>query len=803
MTESKWLSSMLVDHGKIAREATKRRKPFQEASVAKSAVDEHLEQGWEVAKELKIKTRLKKPFSHDENLENRVWHLFYLLGYPEISSGRNFNVLIKRKNADPIRKQIDVLAKDDETVIVTECKSSERITKRSLQKDIEEFSNLKGPISNAIKKHYGSEYKPKIIWLFVTSNIVWSEPDKQRAKGANIQIVTEKELRYYVQIADHLRGAARFQFLAEFLQNQKIPELDGMSVPCTRGKLGGKMFYSFVSTPRQMLKISFVNHRSLNDPAGAPSYQRLVSRSRLRQISKFIHDGGFFSTNILVNFTTKPRFEAITKDGDTNAVFGNLYLPNKYRSAWIIDGQHRLYGYAPLTEKYLDQNIMVVAFERLKKEEEANLFVTINHEQKSVPKTLLDDLEGELKWGSEKPSERIGAISARLIGMLNNDIGEPLYGRVTQQGIPATEKTCLTVPALKDGLRRSKLVGESILNHKEYSPGPLSGTTDSESLDRARAVLNAYFQLLVSVQPNLWHSGREGFLCTNIALQAYLMLLSSITSYMESEKGINARELEPNELIQEIEEYLDPILTWLQAANLGQMEKHFKVQFGSGGPKEYYFRLSKLIRERFSDFSPDGMDDWEKEQSEEHVVEADRKLKDLNILVQKAIFDIFKEKYGLENDAYWNKGISDKKIKTDAYSKSLDDEDEDRLPLENYLSFIEYKKIVENKTNWPLFKPVFDSLDDEDEDRLPLENYLSFIEYKKIVENKTNWPLFKPVFDIPEPGEKGYSKNIRWMERINELRRIPAHPTEKRHYKTTDFEYIDFIHEEFSGRVSP
>ena len=194
------------------------------------------------------------------------------------------------------------------------------------------------------------------------------------------------------------------------------------------------------------------------------------------------------------------------------------------------------------------------------------------------------------------------------------------------------------------------------------------------------------------------------------------------------------------------------------------MEKHFKVQFGSGGPKEYYFRLSKLIRERFSDFSPDGMDDWEKEQSEEHVVEADRKLKDLNILVQKAIFDIFKEKYGLENDAYWNKGISDKKIKTDAYSKSLDDEDEDRLPLENYLSFIEYKKIVENKTNWP---------------------------------------LFKPVFDIPEPGEKGYSKNIRWMERINELRRIPAHPTEKRHYKTTDFEYIDFIHEEFSGRVSP
>ena len=55
------------------------------------------------------------------------------------------------------------------------------------------------------KKHYGENYKPKIIWFFFTSNIIWSKPDKQRATGANIKIVTEKELRYFLQIADHLR----------------------------------------------------------------------------------------------------------------------------------------------------------------------------------------------------------------------------------------------------------------------------------------------------------------------------------------------------------------------------------------------------------------------------------------------------------------------------------------------------------------------------------------------------------------------------------------------------------------------
>ncbi|MGE4489804.1 MAG: DGQHR domain-containing protein [Kiritimatiellales bacterium] len=762
MAEIEWLNTMTIDSGKLSREAAKRRKPFQELSLAKSIVPEYVSDGWEIQKELKITTRVRKPFSHDEKLENRVWHLLFLLGYPEISTGRNFQVKIHRKGADLYKKQVDVLAKDDETVIVTECKSSEKISRRSLQKDIEEFSSLKGPISNAIKKHYGRDFKPKIIWLFVTNNIVWSEPDKQRAAGANIHIVTEKELRYYLQIADHLRSAARFQFLAEFLKNQQIPEMTNVKVPAVRGKLGGKVFYSFVSTPKQMLKIAFVNHRSLNDPGGAPAYQRLVGRTRLRQISRFIHGGGFFPTNILVNFTSKCRFEHVAKDEDTNVVFGNLYLPDRYRSAWIIDGQHRLYGYAPLAEKYLTQNIMVVAFEGLKKEEEANLFVTINHEQKSVPKTLLDDLEGELKWGSDRPAERIGAISARLIGLLNNDIGEPLYGRVTQQGIPPTEKTCLTVPALKDGLRRSGLVGEAILKKKEYSPGPLCDTTDLGTLQRARATLNGYFQNLATANPQQWEAGREGFLCTNVALQAYLKLFNDMIGYMEANKGFSARDLEPNDLLSEIEEYMDPILSWLSQASAVQMEKRFKVQYGSGGPTEYFFRLCEMIQKKFSDFKPDGIEEWTAEQSEELVADADRKLKELNIQVQKTIFEIFRRRYGSEGDAYWNKGVVDKKIKMRAYEKSLDDDDDVRLPLENHLDFIEYKKIVENKAHWP---------------------------------------IFKPVFDIPEPGEKGYTKNVRWMERVNELRRIPSHATEKRHYKVSDFDYIDYIYQEFITRL--
>ena len=510
---------LLTDPSKIKREAVRRRKLFDEKAISSDQILQHESEGWQVDKRLKQAIRLRRPKAIDERLENRFWMLLARLGYPEINAGRKFTVLIDRKDAEPLRKQVDVFAKDDETVIVAECKASATFSKRSLQKDIEEFANLKKPIASAIRRHYGEDKRLKIIWLFVTENIIWSTPDKQRASGEQIRIITEREHRYYARVAEHLGKAARYQFLAEFLKDQLIPELSGKTVSAIRGKLGGKPFYCFVTTPRDLLKISFVNHRSLNDPEGAPTYQRLVSRTRMRDIGEFIKAGGYFPNNILINFMRNVRFEKAAVDENAGGVqFGRLHLPDRYRSAWIIDGQHRLYGFAPIDDKYLNQNVIVVAFEFLSKTEEANLFVTINHEQKSVPKHLLDDLEGELKWGSEIPSERIGSISARLINVLNTDMGEPFYNRITQQGMPPTNRTNLTIPALKDALRRSGLLGKAMLNNKVYDHGPLCGRTDLETLDRARSALNGFFSLVRNANMNEWDSGRDGFLCINRAV---------------------------------------------------------------------------------------------------------------------------------------------------------------------------------------------------------------------------------------------------------------------------------------------
>src|SRR5262249_25526869 len=131
---------------------------------------------------------------------------------------------------------------------------------------------------------------------------------------------------------------------------------------------GGKIFYSFVSTPEQLLKICFVNHRTLADPLALPTYQRLVKRSRLKAIGEFIKSGGYFPTNILINFDEKRRFDKKETDDSTDVQFGDLHLPDKYKSAWIVDGQHRLYGYSFIDPTFSRQNVAVIAFEELRRE---------------------------------------------------------------------------------------------------------------------------------------------------------------------------------------------------------------------------------------------------------------------------------------------------------------------------------------------------------------------------------------------------------------------------------------------------
>lgn len=764
MNETTLLHPLVTTPSSRSTEKKKRKDQFFRQTVSHADAEDLISQGWQLDKKLRSRTRVRREKSLDEDLENRMWVLLADLGFPELNQGRQFKIKFRRSNHIEGEKQIDVFAKDDETVVVAECKASGEIRKKSLQKDIEEFANLKGKISASIKQHYGNEFKPKIIWTMVTDKIIWSKEDRNRAAGENIAIVTERELRYFVELAKHLGPAGRYQFLAHFLENQKVPGLENRRVPALRGKLGGNTFFAFVTTPERLLKIAFVNHRTLNDPKGMPTYQRLISKGRIKQIQQFLTGGGFFPTNIIINFVTKPKFEIKLKDEDADVHYGTLYLPEKYKSAWVIDGQHRLYGYSRLSELQKSQNVIVLAFQQMATEEEANLFVTINHEQKTVPRTLLDDLQGELKWGSDDPRERVVAMCSRLVNVLNSEPGGPFHLRVVQTGLRGNRETCLTLPALLDALKKSELLGRIGKRTKVYEPGPFTGPDDYVTLDRARHGLEDIFSILKDANPGVWRAGADGAVWTNTGIAAILMIVAEAIRTYEKSSGLNCTELSPEEIAEQVQDLIAPITERLKKGTQGQITKLFKdgVPYGSTGPRELYLKLVGVVREKEKGFGPPDFESWRLEQNQERAKNAAEKVQELNAGICDVIFSRFRKEYGDEH--YFDKGVTTKDLRTSAYTRMQDDEIEQRGKIEEYLNLIEYKKIVEKAEHWPLFSDVFNIKLDDD--------------------------------------KAGQAKYLRWMDKLNDVRKKTAHQAPGRIVSDAEAEFVEWIHQAFFERAS-
>ena len=146
------------------------------------------------------------------------------------------------------------------------------------------------------------------------------------------------------------------------------------------------------------------------------------------------------------------------------------------------------------------------------------------------------------------------------------------------------------------------------------------------------------------------------------------------------------------------------------------------------------------------------------QQDTETQERGDALVKELVKRVQTRVIEGLKQAYGPKD--YWDKGIPTKEIKVTAYGKKVEDKDKD----------------------------------------LPIETYLDVIDLKKIVESPANWDLFKESMSIRLPDDKhGQQKYLKWIERLNEVRRIAAHPM-NRTYKDDDIEFLDFIDEQLADR---
>lgn len=716
--------------------------------------------GWRIVRKNAKSTRMAKAKPADERLEDEVWSILAQMGFKEMSQGRDFTVAVRN---DLRHRRIDVFAKDDEAAMVVNC------TQQEVGLLIDEIRSTQADVVRSIARTYQGQARLKVKFAIATRNVCWSDKHLVECKAAQIAVISDGELDYYSALAQHLKHAARYQLLGHVLSGQKV---DGLKkkVVATRGKMGGETFYAFLIRPDELLKIAYVGHKASRNIDDLKTYQRMLKPRRLKEIAEYINDGGKFPTNIVVNLkaTRQRGLQFDMKENFGYEALGVLHLPPTYGSAWIIDGQHRLYGYAYAREETVFKDdttvVPVLAYENLPADIEMNLFIDVNSRQVKVNTGLLVELYADLHWQSPDSEKAFQAQLSRIASRLNLQTTSPLYERMVVTGKKKTRSRCLTQTSIRDGLHVAKLLGT--FSKGSITPGPLSTVDPGDyeaNLRKALSVLVDCLKVFAVEVKGHWEmgDGPGGYLCTNNGIRALFHVMKDVADHVCLKDGTDLCRFSATETSAAIKPYLDVLVVYFRIATEQEVLAFRQIGSSLTAVRRQAWRMEAQIQKTYSDFEPAGLADYLASRDEAGTQEAQTKVME----IQKRLFDYvigaLKAKYGTIKKAWWVEGV----------------------PVDIRIACS--KRWEENNR------------DGDEESQIYLQNYVDIC--------IQNWDLVRDVVSLGERDKANKKRNTKWIKDLNEIRNKVAHP-ERGPLEKAEVERVQEIYglveEHFPGDVS-
>lgn len=608
------LQDGLLEGLSLKRAITPRLRKFEERSFPHREVANAEHKGWIPENSRKTVMVMRRDKTHDEAFEDRVWAAFALLGFSSLNAGRNFK--LSYGNGELDTKQVDVLALDGQVALVVECKSStaDRPPTVALKDEIELLRGYQEGFRNQLRREYPGI---KVRFILATNNLTPNKDAEERLKSADIVHLTAEDVDYYLSLGQQLGKAAKHQLLGDLFQGTKIQNMDS-GVAAVEGRMGGKKYYSFLIEPERLLQIAFVLHHRSGQRA---SYQRVIKKNRLKKVSAFIESGGMFPSSIVVNLESGGRglrFERGSNAKQGGGKIGTLHLPQKYRSAFVIDGQHRLYGYAdsPLAS---DELIPVVAFVDLPASDQVELFMQINENQQAVPKNLRTALNADLLWTSPNLNERASALRSRVAQDLADDRKSPLHGRVIS-GEDSSGARTITLASITRGLNDGNYIGRFTQSQQKH-PGLFFRVGNDQTYPPLRDFLFGALSKVRESTPTQWNLASEGLLFRNPGVIALLTLVGELVDHQKRSSGVDPLSLAPDAVLEGIRPQLDVFAAGIESMPTSAHDE-LKASYGSTAPQKYLRFFQSLINDRFPTFQPAGFVEWKDAQSQDNRTSA-------------------------------------------------------------------------------------------------------------------------------------------------------------------------------------
>lgn len=750
----------IVSGKELITAKNKRKNLYIEARERKVALEELEEEGWEYVKDYAdskfVKVRKEKPFY--ERFEDQIWLLFFQMGFKHLNRDANFKMNYDFNNPD-FTQQIDVFAADDETILIVECKSSEDLNEVQFKKDIEKLhGQMEGLRKCALKQYPGR--KVKFIWA--THNCIMSAKDIKRLQEWDIIFFSDSTIQYYSELVKHLGTCSRYQLLGNLLANTEIKKMQN-KVLAIKGKMGGHEYYEFSIEPEKLLKIGYVLHRNEANKNMMPTYQRIIKRKRLKEVQSFINDGGYFPNSIIISIDSggrKLQFdESPTKLDDSISKIGVLHLPKRYHLAYIIDGQHRLYGYSD--SEYANTNsIPIVAFVDLDRSEQLKLFMDINENQKSVSKTLRITLNSDMLWDSPNQNERRDAIRSKIAQMCGEEQSSPLLGRVVIGEDEKNNIKCITIQAIQLALQKCSFFSTFAKNNTIATNGSFDVGDNQATIDRFYPFLEGCFKTVKNECETEWSLGEQGILTINRGIQGIIRIINDVVNLLIAQNKLFPLTQDIDDIINEVEYYMSPLLNHINKLTEEQRIE-LKSFYGGGAENKYLHYFQKVIHDSLTDFNPEGLEEYientTKEYnatSKEYIYAIEEKLKDV---IAESLQEYYGDKWlikGLPKTTYKEaeKAASDKN-----YELLSNDEESDIEPWD-CISLSDCKDIVVYSRNW---SEIFESIITRPED-LILSTKEQKTEWINTISKEQN-KLSKSTYSVPKSSFELISNIYAWL----------------------------------------
>ncbi len=226
-------------------------------------------------------------------------------------------------------------------------------------------------------------------------------------------------------------------------------------VPAIVFHTGTQRIFVYADKVENILRYAYIYRRRENEMG----YQRMIEQKRIGSILKTIKRKKTitFPNSIILNSDSKLTKQAFHPDDTPKAV--TIDVPKGYCKCRIIDGQHRLMGFAKMGALLRnDFSLPIVILEKLNQAKEIETFIEINHKQKRLDSNLILSLKADFPWKEtdEEYFEKISVLVARELSESSELKEKIFFGYADEK-----KGDKITVTTLDSAFRKNNFIGSN------------------------------------------------------------------------------------------------------------------------------------------------------------------------------------------------------------------------------------------------------------------------------------------------------------------------------------------------------